>query len=433
MKSFEIYQFLDIIRGESSTNVKIHFLEEFLEDDDFRRIVEYAYNPFITFGIKNIELTGYGDNNFNEDTFELLNKLKDRILTGNEARDMLIQHSLRLNPESAELLHMVLNKDLKAGFGAKSINKAYFELIPTFVYMRSSLPKDVNLKSFDWERGVYSQKKADGMFCNLTVQLDKIFLNTRMGQEFDIEKFVGLHAEAYHVLEMNYQYHGEIVIYENGIMLSRKKSNGIMNHVLKGGSFELNQVPHYFIWDRIPLSVVFEQMPYNLTYEQRFRELSRLRYVNYISLIDTKIVHSYEESLEHYKSMLDQGFEGTILKDSCGVFKNGKSKYQVKLKIEKEAEMRIIDFLPGTGKNKDTFGSIQCVSEDGIISCAASGITDKDRLEIWEHKEDWLDSIVTIRYNEVIENEKGEKSLFLPRYVERRTDRTEASYEGEFE
>ena len=50
-----------------------------------------------------------------------------------------------LSKESAELFWRIITKDLRAGFEASTTNKAIKGLIPTFPYMRCSLPNDMKL------------------------------------------------------------------------------------------------------------------------------------------------------------------------------------------------------------------------------------------------------------------------------------------------
>lgn len=436
MNSYEAYQFIEIIKGEPSINAKTAFLEEFLEDDFFKKIIEYTYNPFITFGVKNIEISGKGENDFCEATWDLLDKLRYREFTGNLARDSIIQYTKGLNKESADLFNRILKKDLEAGFNVKSINKACHNLIPTFSYMRCSLPKDVRLEEWPWHSGIYLQEKLDGMFMNLTLHEENVSINSRKGQEYPFDWFVGLAIEAKLNLENNYQYHGELFVIDGDEILERKKGNGILNSVLKGGSFGFNQKPLYIVWDMIPLKNALTGIPCTISYDQRLFQLNELisQYSNsYIKVINNYMFDDLNIARQYTNKLIENGSEGAILKRPDGIWKNGTSRDQVKLKAEKEAEMRIVSFLDGTGKNKDTFGSLFCRSEDAIISCSVSGFTDDMRQEIWDNREDWLDEIITVRYHEQITNEKGEKSLFLPRFVERRLDRERASYEKEFE
>ena len=52
----------------------------------------------------------------------------------------------------------------------------------------------------------------------------------------------------------------------------------------------------------------------------------------------------------------------------------------------------------GEGKFADTLGSIVCQSEDGELQTNVSGFSDKVRNEIWENREKYIDTIVTVKF-----------------------------------
>ena len=94
-------------------------------------------------------------------------------------------------------------------------------------------------------------------------------------------------------------------------------------------------------------------------------------------------------------------------------------------------ELRVKDLLPGAPgtKTEATFGSLLCVSECGQLEVGVSGISDALRLSIFQNQYDWLESIVTVKANDIM-NPDGEgddlHSLFLPRFVEARKDKNVA-------
>jgi ATP-dependent DNA ligase len=55
-----------------------------------------------------------------------------------------------------------------------------------------------------------------------------------------------------------------------------------------------------------------------------------------------------------------------------------------------------------------------------------SGFTEADLIELSKSPDSHLGKIVTIQYNVPIEDKKGFKSLFLPRFIEIRSDKTQA-------
>jgi len=427
MDSEDIQELLETISGIESRNEKTRILASFLEDESFRKVVEHAYDPFMTFGILRMPSphTSSGSRGFDEGTWALLDALAKREFTGNAARDAVRDELEGLDAGSRKLLKNILNKDLRAGFNVKLINKAEPGLIPAFPYMRCSLLKDVDVESFDWKKGVFSQEKADGMFINVNVDKDAT-MHTRQGHMFPVGS-LGIERSLRENLRHGYQYHGEILVKKGVSVLDRKTGNGLLNSVMQGGSLDGHAV-FLKLWDVVPLDAVRRKIEYVTPYAERFKEL--LKDVEGLEDVDpapTAIVKSVEEAWEHFEEMTKQGYEGTILKDPHGTWRDGTSKFQVKMKKERECELRVIGYTEGKGKNEDTFGSLFCVSEDGSLAVGVSGFTDEEREEIADNFDDWLDSVITVRYNEVIHDKNtGEHSLFLPRFVERRADRVEA-------
>jgi hypothetical protein len=54
-----------------------------------------------------------------------------------------------------------------------------------------------------------------------------------------------------------------------------------------------------------------------------------------------------------------------------------------------------------------------------------SGFTEQDLIELSKNPNDIIGKIVAIQYNVPIEDKNGNKSLFLPRFIEVRNDKTE--------
>jgi len=427
MDSYTIYYLLETIAGNPKKTVKIAFLEELLEDEDFKKVIQLAYNPLITFGILTVpETLSTGDDNFDHTTFEMLSALAERKLTGNAAKSFILEELNRLNIESGTLLTRILKKDLRAGFTAKSINKAMPGTIPSFPYMRCSTVKQVPLNTLDWRIGAFSQVKADGMFVNISVKnASDVLITSRQGQAFPKDL-----VDLGYCLYPGYQYHGEALVIDKitGVTLPRKDGNGILNSIRQGSELDSELRLHFVLWDMVALSDI-EKGEGDQPYEERLAGLRTILKNNpkEVSICETRKVGSLEEANRHYYECIKKGKEGTILKMADALWKDGDSRRQIKLKPDKECEMIVKGILPGKGKYIDTTGRILVESSDGKVKTYLSGFTDKERDDIWNNPEEWLDKIVTVRFNETIySNSKGCLSLFLPRFVERRSDKDSA-------
>ena len=435
MKSSTMFMALDRIALTASKNEKQALVKQVADQsDDFKRVLEYAYNPFKTYGIKPLapewgEKSGQDD--FNAGTWELLNLLINRKLTGVSARAAVQSEFNRLNNESAELLWRIIRKDLRADFSESTINKAVKGLIPEFPYMRCSLPKHVDLASWPWAGGIVSQEKADGMFANVDHEIGGVVrITSRQGSEFPIEKFKMLEMDVRGCITPGTQLHGEVIVHRNGVTLPREIGNGILNSVLKGGDFGVGEFPVYQAWDQIPLSAVVSKGKWTLPYRQRLGGIiQQLQDTSTLSieLIPTRIVKTFEGALAHYRELLAKGKEGTVIKLPTATWKDGTSKEQIKMKLEVDVDLKIVGYVEGEGKFAGSVGSVTCRTSDDELEVNVSGFTDKERDWINKGRIELLESIMTVRANSIMLSTNGGKhSLFLPRHVELRHDKVVA-------
>jgi DNA ligase-1 len=105
-------------------------------------------------------------------------------------------------------------------------------------------------------------------------------------------------------------------------------------------------------------------------------------------------------------------------------------KDQVKLKLEFVVELRIKKLLPASPgtKHEATFGSLLCASECGGVEVGVSGMTDAMRFIISNDPRRFLESIVSVKANDIMYPEDGEDkhSLFLPIFMNLREEKSSA-------
>lgn len=451
MNSTEIMQAIDVIAGASGKNDKLGLLTTYMNDPDFERVVLATYNPFITYGIrpKRRQLESL-NRNFTGETWVLLNDLAARRLTGDAATKAVSRELNSLCTESAELLWRIINKDLKAGFSEGSVNKVKKGSIPEFAYMRCSLPKDAKLEMWPWSTGVISQIKADGMFFNANIEHTAINLTSRQGQPFPTEGFERIEDQLTLMFREDIgspgtyyadgaQTHGELlVLNEEGQVLARQIGNGMINKLIQGTPLPAGHTLTAVLWDIVPLHCTVNKGKFDQPYLSRLRTLNSAiglmkakRVESVINTIETRVVRSYAEAMEHYMDARRRKLEGTIIKKPLMTWKDGTSKDQVKLKQEVPVELEVFGFEEGKegAKTAETFGSLMCRTSDHMLEVnVGTGFSDELRREINEHREDWLGAIVTVKGNEIMFAARGKlkHSLFLPVFEERRYDKTEA-------
>lgn len=435
MNSDRIFDVIEKIAATSSKNEKQALVAANRADPDFMGVLKSALDPLITYGLAaRPPVAGNGVWLFGAKTKDLLLGLVTRQLTGGAAIEAVKSEMRDLTPNSAELLWRIISKDLRAGFGASTVNKAAKGAIPTTPYMRCSLVKDVKIDKFSWAEGCYSQLKADGMFANLNHEAGGLIqITSREGQVFPLHQMAQLVQAASDYLRPESQTHGELLVTNRaGWVYPREVSNGMLNKVLKGGELDAGDRVRFLAWDQIPLKQALPKHKYQMFYYLRLanlhQQLDDAPVQCAISIIETREVRSLAEAYEHYREMLARGNEGTVVKDRYTVWEDTTSKWQVKLKLEVDVDLEVVGFLPGEGKNAATFGSVLARTSDGLLEVGVSGFKDAVRHEINNRKHTIMGSIMAVRANSVmVPTEDGKlHSLFLPRFVEFRLDKTQA-------
>lgn len=435
MNSTEILVALDLI-ADAKPKEKLVLLAKYVTDDEFKRVLNAAYNPFITFGIKPQRVSGHGKADFTADTWAILSSLVNRKLVGNEAKGACDRTQDQLNGPSAELFWRIANKDLKAGFGESTINKVLKDFIPEFPYMRCSLPKHVDLSSWEWADGIISQVKLDGRFTNINIEpTGEVALTSRQGKAMPIEKF----PQIAHDLRVRgirgTQSHGEMLVMKDGKVLARQIGNGMIEKVCEGGEWEEGCTPALQLWDNIPMASVTKKGKCLTPYAVRLGGLLKaFKDCETVSVAETRIVKSIAEAVEHFIDVLKRGGEGTVIKRKLGIWADtggSGSPDQVKMKITAEVELKIVGYREGKegSKREATIGALLCRSGDDLLEVGAgSGLKQADLDRYAADRDGHLDGIVTIQFNDIMEPSESNElhSLFLPVFIEHRFDKSVA-------
>jgi DNA ligase-1 len=410
---------IDAIAATPGTLDKVALLAQH-NCEELRRVLVAAYDTRLRYYIIDPEMpSGAGIHDLGDDTWCLLAKLSNR----QAGRKELLEHMMGLNPSAQELLRRVINKDLRADIGDSLINRAIPGLIYQPTYMRCSTVNEVDLRLWPWTSGVFSQEKLDGMFVNIDYLGDAVVLHTRQGHVFDSAYFKELINDIKGVLKEGVQYHGELMLEPivGGPFMARKTSNGIFNSCLKKGTgIPEGYRPVAILWD-IKDSSMFYLDRYNFV-----KELCEKTTLKTIRLVPTKMAASHAEALEHFKEITAAGGEGSVVKKAYFLWRDGTSRDQVKLKKEATCELRVTGYKPGKGAFAATFGSLECISEEGDLVVNVSGFTEAERQMIWNNIDDYMFNVITVKFESVSQDKKGKYSLSQPRFEELRLDKDDA-------
>jgi DNA ligase-1 len=429
---------LEELANEPKTNAKLEILKRNSTNELLKDICFCATNKLLPFNIKKIPdytpNTGTPTMHLDEAIVHL-HALADRTYTGHAGIDHLKNILESVSDRDAQVVIKVVNKDLRCGVQSATVNKVWKGLIPEFPYQRCSLPKHVKLDTWPWSKGVFSQLKADGMYINANFYDDlSIELLSRSGNPMPLGQFSKIIDYMQRHMQCGTQTHGELVVKRDGVVLPREIGNGILNSIADGGEFAKDEEPLFLVWDQIPLSTALPKGKGTVSYADRYYPLKNqiasqaLTDPQHVQLIESKLVFSWEEAFKHYLELIEQGLEGTIIKHPDAKWRDGTSKEQVKLKLEVDVDLEIVAFTEGNGKNAALFGSITCRTSDQLLEVNVSGFSDELRTDIFNRKDELYGTIIAVRSNNIMPptTSNGLYSLFLPRFVEFRKDKTEA-------
>lgn len=430
MRIFKVIQELE---ATSSRNEKEAILRR-SGDRNVQKAFHYALNPLLAFGIKKIpqhrrRSPDVAATMRTEEMFDLLDSLNSKELTGNRAIEAVTKALEELHPDDAEVLIRILQRDPDCGVSTGTVNKVWKGLVPEYPVLLCSGDDEKNRSGIRYPAIV--QTKYDGMRINFIVRNGTVEVRSRGGREIDL---LGTFDEA--ILNLacgeDLVFDGEIIGYdEKGNLLPRKTSNGIVNHATKGKATRKELERLVFVaWDVIPVKSFFEGR-YSVGYQDRFSKLSAMWTVNdspILEMAESRMVNSYEEASEVAQDLIASGFEGVILKDPGAIWENKRSRQQIKMKAEREIDLEIVEVIEGTGKYEGMLGAIRAkTSDDEVLVKVGTGFSDEERSSLWRNRHALPGQIMAVIYNEVItKKDGGKKSLFLPRFVEVRFDKTEA-------
>ena len=425
-----IYDWLENIKDTAGTNDKVALLLTYMLDGGFLKVIRYMYNDNMHYGVK--EMPMCEKKKFNRGKlFAFLDTLSNQRGTSNSDKGTLAE-LCSVDAKTRKLVHKIINKDAKCGFGAKLINKARPDTVYIEPYMRCSTEKKI-------DKIVYpsvAQQKADGMFSNIKIYKDEtgtIELVSRNGKQIHqlekLKKILGKIPEKYRDIVI----HGELLIKIDGKILDRQTGNGILNSCLSNTADQkLADCAIIKIWDVVPMKA-YNAHSFDLAYIKRYRRCKKIvKLVNHTAFtcIRTKIVKSHQEAKDFYKLIRKLGGEGAILKNFLLKWKNHTATEAIKMKNVSEGEFRIARIKKGKKGTKweNHVGSIECESECGKVKFSVGGLKDEEHLRDWD---DWLTelgSVCSCEYDGLIKDKsrKGIYSLYLPRNLVLRPERTYA-------
>lgn len=405
----------------ASGKAKQKVLEKHKSNKELKATIFAAYDPRHSFYVRKV-LPYQGTKRPSKtltQALEFLHKeLAERKITGDAALNKLKSFMNELSLEDAEVVELVLKRDLRMGCGGSTACKVWGD---DFLF---EWPVMLCAQEQFMDRIVYPayiQLKADGMRINAVVVGDTVEYRSRSGEKVQIncprfdDNFIEM-AKGEDIV-----FDGELLVRdENDKILDRKTSNGIGNSAIRGSITEDEISMMFFkLWDCIPFDVFTGKKPSDRAYWVRLADLEarlRLSDTQVCEILETQEVKSEKEAYVIAHRYMAAGEEGAVLKNRNGLWQNKRVKDAVKMKRLETADLLCIGWEEGDGKYKGKIGALTVT--DGSKTMETNVGTGLDDAERGADPDTYVGKIIEVGYEYVIQAKGAEKRrLYTPRFI----------------
>lgn len=426
--------FVAEIQASNSKKYKQTVLQKFKDDEDIKRYLKIAFDPYQVYGISTKKLHKEIAGAYVVDSGDVFG-LFDYLAIHNTGRDediMTCRATLNAvseyDLEASYILEKLICKDLSIGCEAKSINLVFPGLIPTF---------DVQLAQKYFEK----PEKLEGKYFAVTTKIDggriiairengQVSFFTRAGQRY--EGLVDLEQEMLDNFPDGTVLDGEITILENKGIPSKEAYKQAMKitradgpkHGLKMICFDAMYIDewknqkcaHDYTERRMLLEGLFKYPPKTGPHVY-FEVLPEL----YRGSDTTKVLELLDEAIENKE-------EGVMINICDAPYEFGRTWNLMKVKKMNTLDLEVIGYEEGSGRLKGTLGALLVRYKNGNTVKVGSGFTDELRALIWLEPLDMIGKIIEVQYFEETTNADGGISLRFPVFKDFRTDKLVADF-----
>ena len=411
------------LRATSSTIDKQGIIEDYCNHKSdaanfTRKILLYTYHPLWQYNVTsdNLKKKNHLEGQKYYDIFLLLNDLKDRVITGHDAIGA-VNSFVDLYPDYEELVHCIIDKDLKTRAGDKIINKAIPDHIPEFSV---ALADKYDPNIVEWKDGWYVSRKIDGARCVAIVDDngDATFYS-RTGKSFETLDIVAGGIKALGVSSVVFD--GELCLVDDD---GNEDFQGIMKQLKKKDHTIPN--PSYKIFDMITHDEFYSKKgDKHKTYEYRYNNLLEVMRNNTcvcLSVLGQEQIRDDDHFAEWTKKSNDYGWEGLMLRADAP-YKGKRSKDLLKYKSFSDDEYEVVDvemgpfrYVKDGAECEETMLSCVTIKHKGYNVRVGSGFSIDQRQDFYKYPKKILGKIITVQYFSESKNQDGGLSLRFPTF-----------------
>ena len=355
---------------------------------------------------------------------ELADKLATRVFRGNDARDRVNEFLSACCMPQAEWFRRIIDRDLRVSVTASSVQKVWPGVIRQFkVQLAQSLDACKDKVTFP----VGVEPKYDGMRAIIVINKGCGAVYSRAGHDLPnvqfIADFIAERTSVPCVID------GELFGTSwNDTLKYVKTTKNLTSEMEK---YLLENVKFY----------AFDIMGINEFYNgeckrafhspQQSRRAKLLEWFEAVdcapdncpvALVPLHIVSSFEEIDALYDVLLQEGYEGVMVKQLAAPYKGKRTTGWLKYKPFVSIDCVIVDTLPGRQNTRleNTLGKFS-VDHDGVQFNVGSGFSDEDRDAFWAIRDTLPGRYVEVKVNK--DFGKKESKVNFPVYMRMRPDK----------
>ena len=398
----EVINIVKQLRETSGTNDKIVLLRRNCNNELLRKVLRYTYDTDLKYGVQKKSIVMRTGESKWSSLFEMLDELAESNINDSLKRNVgRFINNLETEDEK-ELVTKILLKNLDVGLNVKNINKGMKGLIVSHDIMKGS----------SWDGTLNGEVavslKLDGIRCSWLIKDGKAIAKTRQNKIIQgmneltkaIEEVFG---------EQDLFVDGELLaINEEGLSSEDlfKKTSAIVNS--KGLKKDLT----FVAFDIVSLEDYNNKSNSTPFLERREQLECCVGLKN--ELVKLAPMYFITDSIDRIYEKLDEvvkdNCEGLMLNKINGFYEFKRTKQLLKVKKFNEGDVLVTDILEGEGRLEGTLGKIEVqfrYKGDVYTNNIGSGFSDEEREYYWEHKDELIGKIVTIKYFEITKNEQG--------------------------
>lgn len=433
MSSNQISYALQTVKNTSGKKAKEALLRQLQAEfpEESARIMRAVFDKDITYGFaKKIPKPDAPavvnritrPRQFGPSTWELLDKLASRELSGKAAKTAVAQHLGRLSEPSRLLFECILQQNLRAGFGIDVVVGIWGQIVETFdvclahewreeMYGKARPRIAANEEEYDpsYHSGffpVWADVKYDGLrgfrFENTPalVSRKKLPLSCPDSLQRLMTEFLA-EARDYLSYDSEELFLDVEIVSADGVFRDAMSNARASKKGASDGSLVVKVIDLLSVEEVREGRSEDDQKERRKRNEEMFADERFQRLAPYITLSEGRECASAAEVEAFAGEAWDQALEGVIVKPYQGFWETKRSYYWLKLKAKGNAKGRIKGYVMADlrGKNTGLVGSV-IMEEDSGVRTRVAGMTDSMRAYISKNQEALMDEQIEATFHE---------------------------------